>query len=190
MYSEASSRSRVVKTLKKGETVFIELRLSTSEGAWCRVHSGITTGHVKCDTLLVRQGGKSRNARPEPRTLYKDICGNGTGDTWRERYNLTPAQIAAAEKLAQSTRMLDCGQKAARFQQAFHAVGTTAQSMDALKTEWWERERIDHCNQNLEQFLQELQNYVSLGQRALLESDRKEVHRLAATGQVPMFCLY
>ncbi|MFB3916096.1 MAG: hypothetical protein ACE14M_05175 [Terriglobales bacterium] len=86
--------------------------------------------------------------------------------------------------------MLDCGQKAARFQQAFHAVGTTAQSMDALKTEWWERERIDHCNQNLEQFLQELQNYVSLGQRALLESDRKEVHRLAATGQVPMFCLY
>lgn len=192
MYSDASSRSPVLATLKKNQAVSLELRLSSPEGPWCRVRAGASTGYVKCGQLLVRRVGSSRNVlpRPQARSLYTEICGNGNGDTWRERYNLTGDQLAAAEKLAERIGVLQCGPKAARFQQAFHAVGMTAQSMDALKAEWWERERTDHCNDHLELFLQELQNYVGPEQKTLLENDRKDVHRLASTGQVPLFCAY
>jgi len=191
MYAQPSSASNAVGQLKKGELVTIELQLSSPQGAWCNVRSGAKTGYVKCEELLrLPRGPRTAAAKPEPRTLYNETCGNGRGDTWQQRYNLTSAQLATAQALAEKLGVLKCGQRAAQFQQAFHAVGITAQTMDGLKTQWWERERQEHCGDQLQLFLQQLQNSVSPEQKELLENDRKEIHRLATTGQLPPFCAF
>jgi hypothetical protein len=35
VYEQASSSSRIIRTLKKGELVFVEIRLTASDGEWC-----------------------------------------------------------------------------------------------------------------------------------------------------------
>jgi hypothetical protein len=188
VHAQASSKSNTVATLKKDEIVTLTLQLSSSEGAWCMVRAQGKSGYVKCDQLA--RLPRAKTAKLEPRTLYNETCGNNLGNTWRERYNLSSAQLAAAQGLAEKLGVVRCGQKAAQFQQAFHAVGVSAQTMDALKTEWLDLERRDHCGDQLQLFLAQLQTTVSPAQKELLEADRKEVHRLATTGQLPLFCTY
>jgi hypothetical protein len=64
VYSEMSTTSSVVKTLKKGTRVIIRLQVTGAEGAWCKIAEGDQTnslGYVLCSQLLraiERQGSK------------------------------------------------------------------------------------------------------------------------------------
>jgi hypothetical protein len=191
IYSQPSFQSQPVAQLKAGDTVRIVLQVSSPEGSWCNIHAAAGSGYVKCSELSRQpQGGRKPASPPPPRSLFSEDCGNGYGNTWQERYNLTSAQLAAGRALADRLGVTRCGERAAQFQQAFHSVGVSAQTMDRLRDEWWAQERQNHCAENLQLFLQQLQNSVSAQQKELLEADRKEVHRLAATGQIALFCAF
>ena len=62
VYSQRSASSKVVRSLKKGDAVIVELALAGDDGEWCSVREPdqkISLGYMRCETL-------AREPRPQP----------------------------------------------------------------------------------------------------------------------------
>lgn len=68
VYSKMSTASEVVRTLKRGDVVVVEMSISGSDGEWCRIREeGRTTslGYIRCGLLDREQPTKPAIAVPQ-----------------------------------------------------------------------------------------------------------------------------
>ncbi len=127
VYSGMSGSTSVVKTLKKGEAVVIDLSLAGEDGSWCNVsQNGAAAGWMRCDALAVDTekaktqwttvgergpGGRPRLSDKELTAKMREICKDIGADPGQLQTHVATAmafgrciEIAEGAALAPPTR--------------------------------------------------------------------------------------
>ena len=96
VFSRASSKSEIVKTLRKGDVVNVEFELEGTDGSWCGIiEEGQTSisGYVQCQYL---------NRQPQQKKSWTSL--NSSGD--RERNSGKPSPSAKLRPYSDITVIL------------------------------------------------------------------------------------
>jgi hypothetical protein len=108
VYSQASTRSRVLQTLQQGQRVFIDMTISNSEGTWCLIRepeSKEKPGYIPCAQLTSDALPKAVLTVPvfdSPTNATSAATGSPGSNARHDALGLTEAQTAEIQRFKEA----------------------------------------------------------------------------------------
>ncbi len=112
VHSGTSEHSRIIKSLKKGEKVTVEIEMQESEDRWCGIiEQGRTdiTGYVRCRYLERRNQGQKIWRQVGSQATGRDRGTNETNVTIMGNSVLLPVTLGYKDKTVEAMLLIDTG---------------------------------------------------------------------------------